>query len=137
MQRPIFWKKGGDLVGPGLVAQEGQQGGGVEHGLNHDSPARLPRGGRGSTPRRAGHRVGRCRRNTPVRRGSRRQGGRRTMSYHPPRARSRRERDAAVPVYRLTGNQTKDETVLEVRLRRTRQDRRPPRWLPPNDRNWL
>lgn len=33
------------------------------------------------------------------------------MSHHPPRALSRREGDAAAPVYRLTGNKTKEETV--------------------------
>ena len=59
------------------------------------------------------------------------------MSYHPPRALSKCEGDADAPVYRLTGNKTKEETVLEMRCRRTRQDRRPPGRLPPNDRNWL
>src|SRR5262249_44929486 len=59
------------------------------------------------------------------------------MSHHPPRALSKCEGDAAAPVYRPTGNKTKDETVLDMRFRRTRQDRRPLGWLPPTDRKWL
>jgi hypothetical protein len=60
------------------------------------------------------------------------------MSNHPPRALSRREGDAVAPVYRLTGNKTKEETVLErpFKIGDARTDDRP-RWLRPNDRNWL
>lgn len=59
------------------------------------------------------------------------------MSDHPPRALSKCEGDADAPVYRAAGNKTKDETVLEMRFRRRRQDRRPLGWLPPSDRKWL
>jgi hypothetical protein len=44
------------------------------------------------------------------------------MSNHSPRARSKRERDACPPVYRLLGNKTKNETALEMRFRRRRRD---------------
>ncbi len=37
----------------------------------------------------------------------------------------------------LAGNKTKDETVLVMRFRRRRQDRRQFGWLPPDDRRWL
>jgi hypothetical protein len=58
------------------------------------------------------------------------------MSYHSPRALSKRERDACSLVYRLPENKTKNETALEMRFRRRRQDRRQLWWRSPDARKW-
>jgi hypothetical protein len=56
------------------------------------------------------------------------------MCSHSLRALSKRERNACLLAYRLLGNKTKNETALEMRFRRRRQDRRRLLWLSPDDR---